>query len=93
MDFCETFKALGDPVRVEILKLLKENPRTVGELVDNFDVSQPAISHHLAVLKSVGLVTSRRDGRAVYYALNLKCLKAVCDFLHGYLGDVSSDDK
>jgi ArsR family transcriptional regulator len=92
MDFCETFKALGDPVRAEILKLLKESPRTVGELVDNFDVSQPAISHHLAVLKSVGLVTSKRDGRVVYYALNLKCVKAVCDFVHEYLADTPSDD-
>jgi ArsR family transcriptional regulator len=84
MDFCETFKALGDPVRVEILKLLKENPRTVSELVNNFDVSQPAISHHLAVLKSVGLVTSRRDGRVVYYSLNLDCVTAVCEFMHRY---------
>jgi ArsR family transcriptional regulator len=85
MDFCETFKALGDPVRVEILKLLKGNSRTVSELVDNFDVSQPAISHHLAVLKSVGLVTSKRDGRVVYYSLNLKCIAAVCEFMHRYL--------
>jgi ArsR family transcriptional regulator len=85
MDFCETFKALGDPVRVGILKLLKEDPRTVSELVNNFDVSQPAISHHLAVLKSVGLVTSKRDGRVVYYSLNLKCITAVCEFMHQYL--------
>jgi len=85
MDFCETFKALGDPVRVEILKLLKEDARTVSELVDNFDISQPAVSHHLAVLKSVGLVKSKRDGRAVYYSLNLKCIAAVCDFMHKYL--------
>ena len=91
MDFCETFKALGDPVRVEILKLLKENPRTVSELVNNFDVSQPAISHHLAVLKSVGLVTSKRDGRVVYYSLNLKCITAVCEFMRQYLEIGASD--
>ncbi len=91
MDFCETFKALGDPVRVKILKILKENPRTVSELVNNFDVSQPAISHHLAVLKSVGLVTSKRDGRVVYYSLNLKCITAVCEFMRQYLEIGASD--
>ena len=64
------FKALSDPTRREILRLLGEKDRTAGEIVAHFSVSQPAISRHLAVLRGAGLVTTTRDGQSVLYALD-----------------------
>ena len=64
------FKALSDPTRREILRLLGERERTAGEIVDRFQLSQPAISRHLAVLRNAGLVTATRDGQSVIYALD-----------------------
>jgi ArsR family transcriptional regulator len=64
------FKALSDPTRREILRLLGERDRTAGEIVACFSVSQPAISRHLAVLRHAGLVTAVRDGQSVVYALD-----------------------
>ena len=71
-----SFKALADPTRQGILLLLQERERCVGELVEEFNVSQPAISRHLAVLKNAGLVTDRREGQQVYYALDVRGLLA-----------------
>ena len=64
------FKALSDPTRREILRLLSARDRTAGELGDRFEISQPAVSRHLAVLRSAGLVTAVRDGQNVVYALD-----------------------
>lgn len=71
-----SFKALADPTRQRILLLLQERERCVGELVEEFNLSQPAISRHLAVLKNAGLVTDRREGQQVFYALDVKGLLA-----------------
>jgi ArsR family transcriptional regulator len=65
--FC---KALADDTRQRILELLLEGERCVGDIVDAFDMSQPTISHHLNVLRQFGLVTSRKEGKQVYYATN-----------------------
>ena len=64
------FKALSDPTRREILRLLGKKARTVNEIVDQFQLSQPAISRHLAVLRQAGLVTAQRSGQSVVYALD-----------------------
>ena len=64
------FKALSDPTRREILRLLGERERAAGDIVSHFHVSQPAISRHLAVLRNAGLVTATRDGQSVIYALD-----------------------
>ena len=64
------FKALSDPTRREILRLLGERDRTAGELVGQFSVSQPAISRHLAVLRGAGLVRATRAGQSVVYSLD-----------------------
>ncbi len=71
------FKALADPTRRAILKLLGRKPRTVGEIVEAFEVTQPAISRHLAVLRAAGLVSARRDGQSVVYALDTTVLDDV----------------
>ena len=70
IDCVEFCKALGDDTRQQILQMLLQGELSVGEIVEAFDVSQPTISHHLNVLKQVNLVTSRKEGKQVYYAIN-----------------------
>ncbi|VBB07727.1 arsr-type transcription regulator hth motif [Lucifera butyrica] len=65
----EIFKALGDPVRLEIIKLLLGKELCVCDILSVFKVSQPTISHHLRALKYAGLVNDRRDGKWIYYSL------------------------
>lgn len=64
------FKALNDPTRREILRLLQEKDRTAGEIAEQFDMSFPSISHHLDLLKQANLVKSEKEGQFVYYSLN-----------------------
>jgi DNA-binding transcriptional ArsR family regulator len=64
------FKALSDATRQEILRLLESHQRTVGEIVGNFNLSQPTISRHLSVLKEADLVIDQRQGQNVIYRLN-----------------------
>jgi ArsR family transcriptional regulator len=78
IDCVEFCKALSDDTRQRILEMLLEEERCVGDIVDAFDVSQPTISHHLNVLKQFGLVTSRREGKLVFYAINRDNVVACC---------------
>ncbi len=64
------FKALADPTRREILRLLRQGEMTAGDLAQRFDMTKPTMSHHFAVLKEADLLTSRRDGQTIWYALN-----------------------
>jgi DNA-binding transcriptional ArsR family regulator len=64
------FKALSDPTRREILRMLSVRPHTVNELVERFPISQPAISRHLGVLRQAGLVYGERRRQAVVYSLD-----------------------
>jgi DNA-binding transcriptional ArsR family regulator len=66
----KVFKALSDGTRQEILRLLEDQQRTVGEIVGNFNLSQPTISRHLSVLKEAELVVDQRQGQNVIYRLN-----------------------
>ena len=66
----KAFKALSDPTRREILALLRKGERTAGALAERFDMTKPSMSHHFAVLKDADLITSRRDGQQIWYALN-----------------------
>jgi DNA-binding transcriptional ArsR family regulator len=70
IDCVEFCKALSDDTRQRILEMLLEQELCVGDIVEAFDMSQPSISHHLSVLKQFNLVTSRKDGKQVYYAIN-----------------------
>jgi DNA-binding transcriptional ArsR family regulator len=78
------FRAIADPTRREILSLLRGGRRTVGEIAGNFRTSRPAISKHLRLLRSAGLVVTRRDGAARICHLNAKPLRAIDDWLHDY---------
>ena len=66
----ETFKALADPTRREILALLRAGEKTDGDLAERFDMTKPSMSHHFAVLKEADLITSRREGQQIWYGLN-----------------------
>jgi ArsR family transcriptional regulator len=70
IDCVEFCKALGDDTRQRILVMLLEDELCVSDIVEAFDMSQPTISHHLSVLKQFRLVTSRKDGKQVFYAIN-----------------------
>lgn len=66
----QVFKALNDPTRREILELLQQRDMTAGEIVDQFSISGPSISHHLDILKQAGLVIAEKEGQFIYYSLN-----------------------
>jgi ArsR family transcriptional regulator len=71
------FKALADPTRREILHLLSKEEMTAGDVAARFDMTKPTMSHHFAVLREAGLVTSRREGQTIWYALNTTVLEDV----------------
>jgi DNA-binding transcriptional ArsR family regulator len=78
------FRAIADPTRREILRLLRGGRHSVGELAGNFRTSRPAISKHLRLLRSAGLVVTRRAGTARICQLNAKPLRAVNEWLQDY---------
>jgi len=81
IDCVEFCKALADDTRQKVLKMLMEKEMAVNDIVAAFDVSQPTISHHLNVLKQMGLVTSRREGKQVFYAANQQNVVQCCGLL------------
>jgi ArsR family transcriptional regulator, arsenate/arsenite/antimonite-responsive transcriptional repressor len=64
------FKALADPTRRRVLRLLKSGELTAGQLAEHFDITAPSMSHHFNVLKQADLVFVRRDGQQLFYSLN-----------------------
>ena len=66
----ETFQALGDSSRVQIVWALMQGESNVGDLAKRLDMSQPAVSHHLRTLRNLKLVQIRRDGRTSFYSLD-----------------------
>jgi DNA-binding transcriptional ArsR family regulator len=86
------FKALSDPTRREILRLLSGGERTAGELASSFDMTKPSMSHHFTVLKEAELIRSRRDGQQIYYSLNTTVLEDVLTRLWDHLGLRNTDD-
>ncbi len=77
-------KALGEPRRLEILELLRQGPRSVGEITEAVNVSQQAVSQHLAVLDRAGLVEARRDGTRSVYAVRPAGFVPVEAFVRGF---------
>lgn len=78
------FHALADPSRRAIFVSLTRGEAAVKDLTSRFDISQPAVSQHLATLKDAGLVKSRREGRLVYYRVEPKGLKPLVDWITHY---------
>ena len=77
----QIFQALGDPSRRAIFKSLMLGEAAVKDLTARFDISQPAVSQHLATLKDAGLVSARRDGRCVYYRVEPRGRQPVVDWI------------
>lgn len=85
MPSSEVFRALGDPTRRAIFEWLAEDgEHTVHRLTDRAGVSQPAVSKHLGVLKTVGLVRDRREGRETHYSVSPKGLAPLVDWMKQY---------
>ncbi|MRW89128.1 autorepressor SdpR family transcription factor [Duganella sp. FT80W] len=75
------FKAIADPARREILRLLRGGEMTAGELAEQFDMSKPTMSHHFAVLAEADLITRRREGQTIWYGLNTTVLQDVLSWM------------
>ena len=87
MGIQKTMKALSDPVRREILELLKSGRRSAGEIGELFPISGAAVSRHLSVLKEADLIRDTREGKFIYYELNASVLEEVMLWLTGLKGD------
>lgn len=77
MGLQQTLKALSDPIRREILNLLKNGRLSAGEISDHFPVTDAAISRHLSVLKDADLIRDTREGKFIYYDLNASVLEEI----------------
>ena len=77
MGLQNTLRALSDPVRREILELLKDGRLSAGEIGSHFDITGAAISRHLAVLKDADLIRDTREGKYIYYELNASVLEEI----------------
>ena len=77
MTLQNTLKALSDPIRREILNLLKSGRMSAGEIVDHFPVTGASISRHLSVLKEADLIRDTREGKFIYYDLNASVLEEI----------------
>lgn len=87
MGFAETFKALSDPVRREILVLLKNGSLSAGEIGSHFDMTGATISYHLGVLKKADLVWETKHKNYVYYELNTSVVEEIMLWLADLKGD------
>ena len=81
------FKALADPTRREILRLLGRGEMSAGRIAERFDMTKPSMSHHFAVLKEADLITSRREGQQIFYALDATVVQEALSWLWDLFGD------
>ena len=77
MTFADTFKALSNPVRREILNLLKAGRLSAGEIAGQFEMTGATISHHLSILKKADLIRETREKNFIYYELNASVLEEI----------------
>ena len=89
----QVFKALADPTRREILRLLGRGEMTAGELAAKFDMTKPSMSHHFAVLKEADLVICRREGQQLFYSLNTTVAQDVLAWIWDLLGGKAQGTK
>ena len=91
MGLQNTLKALADPIRREILNLLKNGPLSAGEIVDHFSVTGASISRHLSVLKEADLIRDRREGKFIYYELNASVMEEIMLWITDLKGESDHD--
>lgn len=88
----QTLKALADPVRREILSLLKQGELSAGTITAHFPITAAAVSRHLSVLKDAELIRDRRDGKFIYYTLNTSVLEDVLLWLSDLKGADANEE-
>ena len=93
MSIQATMKALSDPTRRAILKMLQGKKMSAGEIEEQFDMSFPAISRHLSVLKEADLVRDSRDGKYIYYELNTTVLDEIMLWVKDLKGDNNAENQ
>ena len=87
MSIQNTMRALSDPIRREILGMLKKGRMSAGEITDHFSVTAAAISRHLSVLKDADLIRDSREGKFIYYELNASVLEEILLWIHDLKGE------
>jgi DNA-binding transcriptional ArsR family regulator len=87
MGIQQTLKALSDPVRREILELLKKRRMAAGEICDHFDITAAAVSRHLSVLKDADLIRDDRQGKYIFYELNASVLEEIMLWITALKGE------
>ncbi len=93
MGIQETWKAMSDATRRQILMILKEKPLTAGEIASHFQMTNATISHHLSVLKEAELISDNKKGKYIYYELNLSVLDEVMGFMMALKGGNKHETK
>lgn len=91
MSLQNTLKALSDPIRREILNLLKDGRLSAGEICDHFPVTGASISRHLSVLKEADLIRDTREGKFIYYDLNASVLEEILLWVKDLKGESEHD--
>lgn len=92
MAFAETFKALSDPVRRQILELLKDGSLSAGEIGSHFDMTGATISYHLKILKQADLIFESREKNFINYQLNASVLEEIMLWISSLKGGNSDDE-
>lgn len=87
MGIQRTLKALADPIRREILEMLKEKRLSAGEIAEHFDVTAASVSRHLSVLKEADLIRDEREGKYIFYELNTSVLEEIMLWLTALKGE------
>ncbi|NBK96586.1 MAG: ArsR family transcriptional regulator [Erysipelotrichia bacterium] len=82
----KTFKALSDPVRTEILDLLKSKRMSAGEIAKHFDMTQATISYHLSILKKADLIRESKNKNFIFYELNASVFQELMIYLKQFTG-------
>lgn len=77
MGFAETFKALSDPIRREILMMLRDGSMSAGEIGSHFDMTGATISYHLKILKKAELIFEKKEKKYIYYTLNTSVVEKI----------------
>ena len=93
MGLQKTIKALSDPIRRDILNLLKRKSLSAGEICDHFPVTGASVSRHLSVLKEADLIRDRRDGKFIFYEINTSVLEETMLWLADLKGVSNNDEK
>ena len=93
MGLQKTLRALADPIRREILDLLKGGRMSAGDITDHFDVTAAAISRHLSVLKEADLIRDQREGKFIYYDLNASVLEEILLWIAELKGEKENDEE